>query len=206
MKFESINKKYTEAVAAWMAKGFIINTATMGGSQGEVAHVDLTDGKEIIRVLLGNICVPCERIENRFYHLDGLSLIVGRVTDQITPNSPNTWQTLWNNHLEIVSEERFYEIGRQHRDGSKWYGTKEEAIAQQDKNAARYRARFMHNHYTLSESAKAIVLPFVKRQPKCRSVKLSEIEAVTHHDITSRTGKRYGQYTVKVRGNSFQVK
>jgi len=206
MKFESINKKYTEAVAAWLAKGYTINTATMGGSQGEVAHVDLTDGKEIIRVLLGNIGAAYERIEDRFYHLDGVALIVGRVTDQIIPNSPNTWPTVWNSHLEIVSEERFYEIGRQHRDGSKWYGTKEEAMAQQDKNSERYRARFMYNHYTLSESAKAIVLPFVKRQPKCRSVRLSEIEAVTHHDVTSRTGNRYGQYTVKVRGQSFQVK
>jgi uncharacterized protein YeeX (DUF496 family) len=52
MKFAEINRRYTEAVAEWLAKGYTINTATMSGTQGEFAKIDLTDGKEIIRVVV----------------------------------------------------------------------------------------------------------------------------------------------------------
>ena len=50
MKYIDINQKFTAKVAEYIAKGYTINTATMSGSQGEVAHVDLTDGKQVVRV------------------------------------------------------------------------------------------------------------------------------------------------------------
>ena len=52
MKYIDINQKFTAKVAEYIAKGYTINTATMSGSQGEVAHVDLTDGRQVVRVLL----------------------------------------------------------------------------------------------------------------------------------------------------------
>ena len=50
MKFADINKRYTEIVNEYIAKGYTINTATMSGSQGEIAKIDFTDGTEIIRI------------------------------------------------------------------------------------------------------------------------------------------------------------
>lgn len=35
MKYIDINKRYTEIVTEYMARGYIINTRTMSGSQGE---------------------------------------------------------------------------------------------------------------------------------------------------------------------------
>lgn len=55
MKYIDINQKFTAKVAEYIAKGYTINTATMSGSQGEVAHVDLTDGKQVVRVLLDSL-------------------------------------------------------------------------------------------------------------------------------------------------------
>lgn len=52
MKYIDINRKFTETVSSYIAQGYIINTASMSGSQGEIAHIDLTDGKQIVRVLL----------------------------------------------------------------------------------------------------------------------------------------------------------
>lgn len=52
MKFIDINREFTAAANSYMAQGYYINAGTMGGSQGEVAHIDLTNGTEIIRVLL----------------------------------------------------------------------------------------------------------------------------------------------------------
>lgn len=45
MKYIDINRKFTETVSSYIAQGYIINTASMSGSQGEVAHIDLTNGK-----------------------------------------------------------------------------------------------------------------------------------------------------------------
>lgn len=205
MLFAEINRKFTEAVADLMARGYVINTATMGGSQGEVGKVDLTDGKEIIRVVLDNFGTPVVRIEGRFYRMEGLKLIVGRVTDQVTPNSQNAWQTVWNGNLEVISEDVFYEIGREHRDGSKWYGTREEAITQQDKEAERYRTRYIEKQQEFPDAAREIVLPFIRRQPRCKSVRLSEIEKITKHHSRSRTGRMSVQYVVNARGNSYTL-
>ena len=206
MKFEQINRKFTEAVADLIAKGYVINTATMSGSQGEVGKVDLTDGKEIIRVVLDNFGKPVVRLNDKFYRLEGLELIVGRVTDQVIPNSQDTWQTAWTRNLEVLSSEVFYEIGRQHRDGSKWYGTREQAIDQQNKEAERYRARYTEKKQEFSETAREVVLPFIRRQPKCKSVRLSEIEKVTKHYSKSRTGRVSVQYVVNARGNSYTLR
>lgn len=48
MKYIDINRKFTETVSSYIAQGYIINTASMSGSQGEIAHIDLTDGKQIV--------------------------------------------------------------------------------------------------------------------------------------------------------------
>lgn len=97
MKYADINKKYTEVISEYIAKGYIINTASMRGSQGEVAKIDLTDGNEIIRI----------RIES-FYEgrASGYAIIVGKSTDRVEPNS-NSFRTIWNDNLEVIEKNSF---------------------------------------------------------------------------------------------------
>lgn len=207
MKFESINRKFTEKVVEYITKGYIINTASMSGSQGETGKVDLTDGKEIIRILLDDIHETCAKVNNNFYSFSGLAIIVGRVTDDVQPNSSNTWNTAWNQHLEVLSEERFYLIGHRSND-SKWYGTREEAIAQQDKHYARSAAREIYINHEFSDAAKAAVLPFVKRQPKCKSVRLSDITSVKkiiHYSRFDNNAVSVG-YKVVAKGQTFNLR
>ena len=52
MKKQDIRKIYTEKVTELLNQGWTIFPDTMNGSQGEIAHIDLTDGSEIRRVLL----------------------------------------------------------------------------------------------------------------------------------------------------------
>lgn len=205
MKFAEINRKYTETVAEWIGKGYTINTATMAGSQGELAKIDLTDGHEIVRILLDNDGDHFARVGDHFYSFEFVKLIVGRVTDQIAPNRPSVWDTVWNEHLEIISSEEFYEIGRNKRE--KWYGTKAEAMAQQDKNREREEAHKVHERaaFPLRDAA-AIVLPFVKRQPKSKSVRLGEIERVTKIIRKSDfDGSVSVRYEVRTRGNTYRL-
>ena len=43
---------YTETITNFIAQGYQIHTDSMGGTQGEIARVDLSNGLEIIRVFL----------------------------------------------------------------------------------------------------------------------------------------------------------
>lgn len=81
MKFIDINREFTAAASSYIAQGYIINTASMSGSQGEIAHIDLTDGKQIVRVLLDRF----SEWED-YNQLGGLKLVVGIATDNVKPN------------------------------------------------------------------------------------------------------------------------
>lgn len=135
MKFAEINKRYTEIVAEYISKGYTINAGTMSGSQGEMAHIDLTDGNEIIRVL---VCEERE-YENKD-RLDICQIIVGRCTDKIKINNDDNWDTVWNNRLEVIRCEKFYKLSKHSSTGTE-YGTREEAVIADEKRFQRYRNR-----------------------------------------------------------------
>lgn len=207
MKFEQINHRFTETVTEWLTKGYTFNTTTMAGHQGEIAHVDLTDGKEVIRILLDKFSsLSRSDILNYF---DGIKLIVGRVTDAVTPNGTDNWETVWNNRLEIISCEEFYEIGSRKPKGYVWYGTKEEAVAQQAKNFSRYKSSHVSAWKEFPDSAKAVVLPFIKKQPKCKSARISDISKVvkkTTWKVEDNTIREYARYTVEAKGHEYRLR
>lgn len=210
MLFKDINKRFTEIVAGYMAEGWYINTATQRSSQGEVSKIDLTDGKEIIRVLIDTF--TDYEAGARFYNnLEGIQIIVGKpeADDRLRPNNQNDWVTIWNNKLEIIHEERFYQVGRENRCGSKFYGTREEAIkAQMLQNARRNNRheRFGSQKTTvMPEAAKSVVLSFVKRQPRCKSVRLSDIEEVYSTLSRNHDGALVKHYFVKAKGNTYKL-
>ena len=131
MKYADINRRYTEIVAEYMAKGYTINTATMGGSQGETCKIDLTNGTEIVRVMVDTFSDWRENLE-------GVEIAIGRVVDKdVKPNDNSDWNTIWNNRLEIISAERFYKIARD----ANYYGTEDEAKAAAALRIQRYIAK-----------------------------------------------------------------
>ena len=52
MTRKDLDRIYTAKVTELLAQGYQIHTGTMRGSQGELAHIDLSKGSEIIRVLM----------------------------------------------------------------------------------------------------------------------------------------------------------
>ena len=56
MTKNDIRSIYTQKVAELLALGYQIHPETMSGSQGEIAHIDLTNGSEILRVLIESRC------------------------------------------------------------------------------------------------------------------------------------------------------
>ena len=176
MKYAELNRRFTEMVAGYMAKGYIINTATMDGSQGEIAKVDLTDGKEILRVRLKSF-YEHERIEDgHYFYGEGIVLTVGRADPKVKPHSHDTWQTLWDGNCEVIFEEKWYRAGRD----NSWLVTREEAIENFRKSCERCERNSTHEdrygYKELDERASRIVLDFVRRQPRCKTAKLADIK------------------------------
>lgn len=193
MKVKEINKRYTEIVMEYMNNGYYFNTTTMSGSQGEITHTDLTNGETIIRIVM-------DKFHDFERYTDGIEIIVGKCTDErVKPNTGDSWSTIWNNRLEIISSEKFYQIGRENRSGDKFYGTEEEANEAMKKVHERYEARRSSSKQEFSDNAKKIVLSFVKKQPKCKSVKLADIESV--YKITSSN-----EYFVKAKGKTYKLR
>lgn len=206
MKFDEINKRYSRQVARYISNGYWINAGTMGGSQGEIAHVDMTNGTELIRILVE------ERTDyelNNGYGMEYVTVLVGKV-----PASENVkigandrlGNTVWNNHLEVITEQRFYKIGKSN---SGWYvDTFEEAVAAKELKRERFNTR-MQSEPTkrVFKNAENAVKSFVKRQPGCKTVALREIEEVGKDVIVDwRTGGTKGvRYYVKARGHQFYM-
>ena len=134
MHYIDINKRYTAIIAEYLAKGYTINTGSMGGTQSDRAHIDLTNGDEIIRIMIHSFR---ERVGN--IYLGGLDIIVGQATDDVEPNSGESTLIIWNEKLDIISRERFYTVGNNHGHGN-YYGTKEEAVAAEQKRIQRSSA------------------------------------------------------------------
>ena len=193
MKFSEINSIFTQKVKEYLDMGYTINTTTMSGLQGEVAKVDLTNGKEIIRI----------RMESH-YRLgrETLHIIVGKCTDKVKPNG-SFHDIVWNQNLKELEETVFYKVGNK----GNFYGTEEEAQAARDKHLMRRDARGWgysedeNNTVWFDESYTDIVLPIIRRSKGMKTVKRSDVRVFKRTDYNF--GKRCVRYGATARGRYF---
>lgn len=195
MNQNDISRAFTEKVADLLAHGYQICPGTMNGSQGEIAHVDLYKGEEIIRVLLDHFC-GYDEMPN------GLQLIVGRNTDPIRMNRfDELGNTIWNDHLEILSEIRFCKLA------DNYYTDAETGRAVLQKWFARRKAHRESARRNLPDAFKSAALKYIRRQPRMKSCKLEEITRVARINRSSWgkvTPELYG-YEIEARGKTFQL-
>lgn len=120
MKFYEINERFTDLVANYITAGYHFNAATMSGSQGEIARVDLTNGTEIITIYIDSFSDWSGENE-----LKGVQICIARVGQQdgLIPDCHEHFRTLWLSHAEVEFRERFYQVGRD----ANWYVTEDEA-------------------------------------------------------------------------------
>ena len=164
MKYADINTRYTAIVAEYMAKGYTINTRSMCGSQGDYAHIDLTDGAEVIRIMV-----------DTFHEWADI--------------------TLWNNRLDIISKERFYEIGADRYHG-KFYGTLEDATAAQLLRRQRYMNRHQDSgSQDISPKAMEVAKRIIRREFGVKRICEADIK-VSKHD---------GTYTIGYKGKAYRL-
>ena len=189
MKFNEINRRFSNIVAEYLTNGYSINSATMGGSQGEIAKVDVTNGTEILRILVDNF-------PNWDENTEGVTIIVGRCTDDVRPNSSRSWGTIWNTNLEVIYTEKFYKLGEDCRTGTE-YGTKEQAVKAAELRIKRYMSRNVRTQGAedLTDKALEIGKRIVARKFNARRICKSDIKIV----------KSGNCYTVNYRRKSYRL-
>lgn len=200
---KDIENLYTDTIKEYLEKGYRIYYSTMGGSQGEIAKIDLTNDKEVIRILLEskNECYRDNPV-HKHIDLNYFSIIVGRNTDKLIGDT--FFDTIWNHHLELISELRVYKIGRRN---NSFFGTKQEAIDAMCKYYERFDFRdlYSRDEIIFSDKAKEIILPWVKRQKKCKSVNVKQIDEVKKVIYYNRKGIEV-HYFVKAKGQVFKIR
>ncbi|MGN1367800.1 MAG: hypothetical protein ACI4WX_02955, partial [Aristaeellaceae bacterium] len=159
MKFAEINAIFTSTVTEYIAKGYAFNTASMSGSQGEIAKVDLRKGNDVVRVYL---------YTDTSYEPWGdlMILEVGRCTDEQVINATgyNSRATVWNNRLEIMDKRVFWKMSN--RRDNDWFiegDAGKEAILLSENRKYGENGNRKNPKGRDFENAAKIVLPAVKR-------------------------------------------
>ena len=202
MKFADINKELTEIVADYISRGYVINTNTMQClTPNELGKVDVTDGKEIIRILLEEFRKEAEDFEEngRTPRVNGVRLVVGRATENHLKAHSRTLDSIWNHRLDILFEHKFYRVGDWDSD---WYGGIVDAVAREAKHRKRLRNSWDGEYVLFGENAKAIVLPFLRRQKNCKTATVKAITRVAKRVRPDCPGKSV-EYAVTYKGREF---
>ena len=185
MTKQDIRKMYTRKVTELLSQGYDIYPETMGGSQGEIAHIDLSNGSEILRVLLEKDSAYDDN------YGDTVRIAVGRCTDRLHGN----WQTIWNEHLEILSEIKLAQIRED------FYTTMEAGKRMAAIRHERWRRHLADRPQDMGDACKSVGLRWLRKQPRMKTCQLSDIERMTR---TQRPDGRIG-YEIRAKGKCYSL-
>lgn len=199
MKFADINRQFTEIAESYLSHGYHINTATMGPSSGEVAHLDLTNGSAVVRIMLQSFFR-----DGDFYN-EGYELVVGSASKAVPDEQPSMFVSIWNNQLHITERYKFFCIGSvlkgKHRD-ERFYGTREEAEAAAKTRSDRAAAIYMSARPSVMTSRTAkIAEQYIRRVTGIKHPNRAKLNV--RHAIRRDDGRVYGQYIVTYNGKSY---
>ena len=187
---KDIDTLFTNKIMEYIAKGYTLHTNTMSGCQGELAKVDLTNGNEVIRIYTDDV------YRNGACYI---VLTVGRNTNKLY-NHPS--DIIWNKDLEIIEQIEFVKLS------DNYFINPEEYRGIHEKKRLRRRMKEENEVTVFDDKAKIIVLSFMKRQHKCKTIKLTDIQKV--YKVTStryrNPDKTYTQYYVQDKNKRYVIK
>lgn len=181
MNKNDISRIYTSKIAELLSAGYQINPWTMSGSQGEIAKVDLTNGSEIIRVLI-----------EKSYESDNGAIVtisIGRVVKQYG-------RIAWNSHIEVCSQIKFAQIA------TDYYTTYDDGVKIGKKRAQRFARRANLPSSDLGDAYKMIALRWIQRKPHMKSCRLKDIECM----IRRNDGCGRNRYHITAKGKDFTIR
>lgn len=195
MTIKEINKLFTDKMIEYVNNGYIVNTNTMGGTQGEQAMVDLTNGEYIIRLYID---IKSESLINH------LHIIAERI--KMRKKFKRGWDnTIWNGDNEVIFDKSFIEI-----DYGRYYVDEESDEYKQikAKRKQRYENGFRQRNtkiYFENPKAKTIALKLIKKYPRTKTIKEKDITYVYKHLWGFERTKAVYYYAV-CKGKSYPFK
>lgn len=181
MNKDDISRVYTAKIAELLSAGYQISPWKMSGSQGEIAKVDLTNGSEIIRVLIeASYEFPIGKL---------VTITIGRVVEQGE-------LTIWNHHLEVCSQIKFAEIAED------YYTTYDEGVKIEEKRAQRFARCANWPSADLSDAYKMIALRWIQGKPRMKSCQLKDIKRMIRMD----DGCGRNRYRITAKGKDFTIR
>ncbi len=187
---KDIEMMFTNEVAAYMAMGYRVNASTMGGTQGELASIDLTNDKDIVRVLVDREHIDCR---------DYLFIAVYKMDSKKMVFRSGFNNTMWTSKMELVKKTSWRQIS------ANFYCTESEYAEMRDKIRERRNRRYERyvgrQEKKLDERASKAVLSFIQRQPRCKTAKAKDINVTK---VVYSDGEV--AYRVNYKGKNFYLK
>lgn len=183
MKYKSIDARMTEIVADFIRNGWLLNTNSFSGHQGEVAKVDLTNGTDVVRIVLDAFSQFSDGESDNIteYYISGYRITIGYgdKRDCFHPHDPLGYSPLWTVHLQNSVSECFYCLGATYRSVN-WFTTnKEEAIEAYRLRFKRYANKgSLPPHHELPDAARKVALRILRRKKGMKSLPLNMVDSV----------------------------
>ena len=183
-----IDSLFTKKVADYIAAGYIINSGTMSGNQGEIGKIDLRKDDTYIRIMLST--------SDSWEDGNRINLTIGCNTDKIYSVNYRAMQ-----NLKIIETQSFVQVSEN------WYVLPEKYPEIVEKRQERAFRRYdSKKQYNFNDKAKKIVLAYLRRQPNCKTVRFDEIQSVYKEISASRFSDTTSvSYRIRVRGKIYTL-
>ena len=193
MRYSDISQIFTDKVKEYITKGYIINTETMSGSQGEICKVDLYNRDQVVRVWMESEY----KYNEGYWHGRCLKVCVG-----IWKYPKGTNSTLWFHDIETLEEHTYYEISNRrsrHEADRGWYlEDLAEALKIKEKQTERYynRSRYYPKKVMTDDKSRDIASRYLRRRVGYSRLSRDKISVIINHykDNTRSIRIRYGDH------------
>lgn len=212
MTFAEINKRFTAKALEFMAEGYYINTSGLTyltcGYSHEFCHLELTNGKDIILIVLADKPVSLSDVRSVVLEVyEAKKDVLDRC--YCRPNMMRGASHIGTDKSSLIYAEEFFELDYSHFQRN-WFGTREEAESalkvhfSRTKNRRWVEADCGVHEKTLPQAAHKIALKYIRRY-YYSSYKLSDITAVKksvsyYHDTPKVT------YYAEAKGKTFVIR
>ena len=192
MYIADINKIFTNEVNKLLRAGWTINAQTMSSINcGEIAKVDMTDGKDVVRIYMYEDNETCDD-ENLYSWFDCIKIAKCTMIDG-KPNNRNRFIPRFSHDVMYT----YYEIPR----SKGWYvGNRDELINAVRKQYERNEAQSGCTKTMVVYPITAKILPLVRRFPKCKTAHLEDIT-----QVWCLLRDTYRQYRFTVKGTTHMI-
>lgn len=198
LKREDIEREYTKKISEYLGQGYVVNLASMNGTQGEEAKIDLRKGNEVLRIYLDKSALYPTKTEGKEKYLsyvDALSLIIKRYVEDGDFYSDTLWL---KDGEEIYRKDYYYVVKNRKKGGEILVDTVDEILRIQDIQYKRRANRRQETViYFLSDKAKEFARRVIAKRSTYK--RISNQDICVHKDF--RGDKVH--YVVSYKGRTY---